>query len=155
MRVPVLVVLLTLATVPCLAGDYCVVVCDSPTKPPELRICPSPTFRTSREIADDFRGIAAGTAPSWPFGAFANGFFSWCTAAEHRALMGAVVEAIPLAGRMRRRDLVSFACRVGPRDALAAIEEAVKSTELPAERRHAFEQAEATVRGCVRSAAKD
>lgn len=104
--------LIMVAALPVLAGDFCVVVCDDSAKRPE-RICPSPTFRTSAEIAADFQLIAEGGAPSWPYGAFSNGMFQFCSSAERKQLIDRVVAVIPVAIESRRRDLVDFVCMVG------------------------------------------
>lgn len=109
MRILLTIVVL-LAAWPSLAGDFCVVVCDA-GRPKQT--CPGPTFRTSDEIAEDFRLIAKGGAPSWPYGAFGNGFFQFCSAKERQQLMDVVLAVIPTATRSRRRDLADFVCMVG------------------------------------------
>ncbi|HEV8580283.1 MAG TPA: hypothetical protein VGX68_14545 [Thermoanaerobaculia bacterium] len=115
---------------PCLAGDFCVVVCDDAAQRSGLRACPSPTFRTSAEIVSDFQLIARGDAPAWPFGAFSNGFFAFCSGEERRSLFAAVVEALPMASPTRRPQLVSFACRVGPNSTLELLDKALGRKEL-------------------------
>lgn len=113
LRMKVLIAaLLTVAALPLLAGDFCVVVCDASARRPR-RMCPSPTFRTSAEIAADFRLIAGGGAPSWPYGAFGNGMFQFCSAAERKQLIETAIAVIPGAVKSRRRDLADFVCMAG------------------------------------------
>jgi hypothetical protein len=143
------ILMLLFAATSCLAGDFCVVVCDDATKQASASGCPAPTFRTSVEIATDFRLIARGGAPTWPFGALSNGFFQFCSRAEHRAAMVAVADAIPVASPTRRRQLTDVACMVGPGDTLIAIDGALKRTDLASKQRHRLTAARATIRDCV------
>ncbi|HET8772191.1 MAG TPA: hypothetical protein VFP80_00305 [Thermoanaerobaculia bacterium] len=111
MRILLTVVVL-LAAWPSLAGDFCVVVCNDAAHRPE-RTCPSPTFRTSAEIEEDFKLIARGGAPSWPFGALGNGMFQFCSSAERKQLIDTVLAVLPDATADRRRQLADFVCMIG------------------------------------------
>lgn len=135
---------------PCSAGDFCVVVCDDAAQRSGLRACPSPTFRTSSEIASDFQLIARGGAPAWPFGAFGNGFFTFCSGEERRVLFAAVVEALPVASPTRRPQLISFACRVGPNTTLEMLDEALGRKELTPRQRRAWREAREKLIPCRR-----
>lgn len=138
------------AAAPLRAGDFCVVVCDRAGEARAVKACPSPTIRTTEQMREDLRRIAGGEQLEWPGGALINGMFSFCSPAVHRAVMAAVVENIPVATADRRRQLVDFACMVGPSRALAAADAALARPKLTRTQRDRLSRARARLRECAR-----
>jgi hypothetical protein len=139
--------LVTMAS-PVLAGDFCVVVCDRAEQ--GRRSCPAPTVRSSAQMRDDLRRFANGESVDWPTAALSNGFVSFCSPAEHRAVMASVVENIAVAPVDRRRQLVDFACMVGPSRALTAVDAAMTRPGLTRTQRERLSRARVTLRACAK-----